>query len=255
MANTVVFDVNPMIKRLDAFKAVQVPFATSLAINNLAKQAKSDLQDEMRKKFKNPVPYTLNSIYIKSSTKDDLYAEVGLKEFAGKGNAAADYLLPQITGGPAYATRFQKGLRAKGILAPNEFARPTQSDYLRFNKHGNVSPGQYAQILFSLQAFRDNSSFSYRKNSKRKNAFKYIARSTAQYNSSGPRNFYPGIYMATGLKNADRINDGEAALFWIGKTPQYTGKYPFVDIGVSSVNKNFNKEFGSALAKAIATAR
>jgi hypothetical protein len=251
MTNTVSFDVNSMIKRLDAFEAVQVPFATSLAINNLAKQAKSDLQDEMRRKFNNPVPYTLNSIYIKSSTKSNLYAEVGLKEFAGKGNAAADYLLPQISGGPAYATRFQKGLRAKGILAPNEFARPTQSDKLRLNQYGNVTPGQYSQILYGLSAYRDSSSFTYRKNAKKKRAPVISAIKTSEAGIFRTRKLYPGIY----LQSKRAIEDQESALFWIGKTPQYNGKYPFVDIGVGSVNRNFNKEFGRALARAIASAK
>lgn len=247
----VTFDVNPMIKRLDALKAVQVPFATSLALNRIARDARVELREQMKAKFRNPVPFTLNSVYVKSSSKTDLYAEVGLKEFATKGNPASKYLLPQITGGPAYATRFQKSLRIKGILAPNEYAIPTQSDYLKLNQYGNVRPSQYTQILYSLQAFRDSSAFVYRKNAKKKNAYRYLARTTAAYNSSGPRNFYPGIYY-----DDDRaFDDKESALFWITRTPRFQGKFPFTGIAGDYVRKNWDKEFGRALAEAIASAR
>jgi len=244
------FDVNPLIKRLDGIKSVQVPFAASLAINRIAKGAKTAQQQAMRDKFRNPVPFTLNSIYIKSSTKADLQAEIGLKEFAAKGNAASDYLLPQIKGGPAYATRFQKSLRAKSILAPNEFAIPTQSDYLRTNKYGNVQPAQYSEILYSLEAFRDPSAFTYRKNAKRKKSTKYFVRTTSQY-SSNPGKFYPGIYTAA----AGARKKGESAVFWITKTPQNTAKYPFVVIGSNYAAENWNKEFGQALREAIASSR
>lgn len=247
----VTFDVNPMIKRLDALKAVQVPFATSLALNRIARDARVELREQMKAKFRNPVPFTLNSVYVKSSSKTDLYAEVGLKEFATKGNPASKYLLPQITGGPAYATRFQKALRLNGILADNEYAIPTQSDYLKLNQYGNIRPSQYTEILYSLRAFRDSSAFVYRKNAKKKNAYRYFARTTAAYNSYGPRDLYPGIYY-----DDDRaFDDKESALFWITRTPRFQGKFPFTGIAGDYVKRNWNKTFGQALSEAIASAR
>lgn len=246
------FDANPMVKRLDALKAVQVPFAASLAINRLAKGAKKAQQQGMRDEFSNPVPFTLNSIYIKSSTKQNLYAEVGLREFAVKGNPASKYLLPQIQGGPAYATRFQKALRAKGILAPNEFAIPTQSDYLKLNRYGNVRPSQYTEILYGLRAFRDSSAFVYRKEARRKKSVEYVARTTASYNNDDRRRFYPGIY----INKQKAIEQKESALFWIqGRAPMFQGKYDFTGIGASYVRQNWNKEFGRALGEAIATSK
>ena len=249
---SVTFDVDPMIKRLDALKAVQVPFAASLALNRVAKNARDELRKQMDNTYDKPVPFTLNSVFIKSSTKSDLRAKVGLKEFAAKGNPASKYLLPTITGGPAYATRFQKSLRVKGILAPNEFAIPTQSDYLNTNKYGNVRPSQYTAILYSLGAFRDSSAFVYTKNAKRKNAMnKYFARTTAMYNNDRNSKFYPGIY----IDNDQAFVDKESALFWITRTPKGKGNFPLVDIASARVRRDWNKEFGRALAEAIATAR
>jgi hypothetical protein len=44
-------------------------------------------------------------------------------------------------------------------------------------------------------------------------------------------------------------------LFWFGKTPNLPGKYNFRKIGSESITKNWEKEFESALDKAIATAK
>ena len=254
---SVTFDVDPMIKRLDALKAVQVPFAASLALNRVAKNARDELRSQMKTTFDNPVPFTLNSVFIKSSTKSDLRAKVGLKEFAAKGNPASKYLLPQIAGGPAYATRFQKSLRFKGILQKDEYAIPTQSDYLRRNKYGNVTPGQYTQILYGLQAFRDSSAFAYKKHSKNKKQVTYEHITTKQYIDNrgsklgDKRGLYPGIY----LRTKAAIESQESALFWITKSPIFQPKFPLVEIASNRVRKDWDKEFGKALAEAIATAR
>ena len=162
---SVEFDLDHMIGKIDRLQYLEVPYAASVAVNRVAVLAKDAIRAEMPRAFDRPVPFTLNSLYMKASSKTNLEAEVGLRDFAPKGNPASKYLAPQIYGGPAYATRFQKSLRFNGILAPNRYAIPTQSDNLRVNQYGNVSPGMYTEILYKLKAFRDMSAFSYGKHS------------------------------------------------------------------------------------------
>ena len=95
MTQPVTFDVNHMLKKVDTIKQVQIPFASSLALNNLAKDIRDNYRAEMKQRFRNPVPFTLNGMYIKASSKTNLYVEVGLKEFATKGNPTSKYLLPE----------------------------------------------------------------------------------------------------------------------------------------------------------------
>lgn len=249
MTQPVTFDVNPMLKKVDTIKQVQIPFASSLALNNLAKEVRDNYRSEMKQRFRNPVPFTLNGMYIKASSKNNLYVEVGLKEFATKGNPTSKYLLPQIQGGRPYMTRFQKALRQKGILAPNEIAIPTQSDYLRRNQYGNVMPSQYTEILYSLQAFRDSSAFTYRREAKRVRAARqYKARTTAAFNSSRNR-YYPGIYLDDEMARQTI----DSALFWITRQSNLPPKFPFIPLGAAYAQKNWNRTFGKALAQAIAT--
>ena len=242
---SVEFDLDHMIGKIDRIQYLEVPYAASVAINRVAVLAKDAIRAEMTQRFDRPVPFTLNSLYLKVSTKTNLEAELGLRDFAPKGNPASKYLAPQIYGGPAYATRFQKSLRFKGILAPNRYAIPTQSDNLRVNQYGNVSPGMYTEILYKLKAFRDMSAFSYGKHSKTKRQVNNIF--VVLENSSKNVHLRPGIYDRLGMKNR------EGRLFDFSRTPEFVGKFPFHRIGSEAAANNWNKEFGGALAMALAT--
>ena len=241
---SVEFDLDHMIGKIDRVQYLEVPYAASVAINRVAVIAKDAIREQMTQRFDRPVPFTLNSLYMKASSKTNLEAELGLRDFAPKGNPASKYLAPQIYGGPAYATRFQKSLRYKGILAPNRYAIPTQSDNLRHNMYGNVSPGMYTEILYKLKAFRDMSAFSYGKHSKKKGKGADIFAVTDGDTKS---NLYPGIYYRPGMKNK------EGALFYFRNTPQLPSKFPFHRIGADAAANNWNKEFGGALAMALAS--
>ena len=247
------FDVDNMMKNITELQKVQLPFAASLALNTMSKDIREDLRDRMKSTFENPVPFTLNSLFVKMSTKDDLTSIIGLKEFATKGNPASKYLLPHIQGGPAYYHRFQKSLRTAGLLGPNEYAIPTQSDNLQLNRYGNVRPSMYTEILYSLKAYRDTSSHAYMKRSGIKRPQRsYTARTTGAHYANERRNFYPGIY----LNDWKAREDKESALFWFQrKAPTHQAKYPLSHIAEDFANNNFNTYFGRAFAKALATAR
>ena len=254
MAGTVSLDINPLIKRLDALKLVQVPFATSLALNAIAKDVRDAEKEEMKKVFNNPVPFTLNSVKIpKYSTKKDLQVRIQISEDGAKGNAPADYLLPVIKGGNAYATRFQKSLRAKGVLRAGQFAIPTQSDFLKTNKYGNVRPSMYSDILSDQQAYRaarSSQDLSVKQIIKAGRRSKYRMISTQLSESMKYGGLQPGIY----FNSPSAFENNEALLFSISNRPPVVPlKFKFQEVGKKVANKNLNRRFGEALGKAIAT--
>ena len=254
MAGTVSLDINPLIKRLDALKLVQVPFATSLALNAIAKDVRDAEKEEMKKVFNNPVPFTLNSVKIpKYSTKKDLQVRIQISEDGAKGNAPADYLLPVIKGGNAYATRFQKSLRAKGVLRAGQFAIPTQSDFLNTNKYGNVRPSMYSDILSDQQAYRaarSSQDLSVKQIIKAGRRSKYRMISTQLSESMKYGGLQPGIY----FNSPSAFENNEALLFSISNRPPVVPlKFKFQEVGKAAANKNLNRRFGEALGKAIAT--
>ena len=244
---SVEFNLDHMLGKIDRLQFLEVPFAASVAVNRVAALAKDTIRDQMARgphRFRNPVPFTLNSMYMRASNKLNLEAEIGVRDFAPKGNPASKYLAPQIQGGPAYATRFQKSLRYSGIIAPNRFAVPTQSDLLRTNMYGNVSPGMYTEILYKLKAFRDSSAFAYTKQAtvKRKGGDIFAVKEGQQKGR-----LYPGIYDRRGI--ADR----DGALFYFRKVPTFAPKFPFHRIGSDAAGQKWNQEFGKALAMALAS--
>ena len=254
MAGTVSLDINPLIKRLDALKLVQVPFATSLALNAIAKDVRDAEKEEMKKVFNNPVPFTLNSVKIpKYSTKKDLQVRIQISEDGAKGNEPADYLLPVIKGGNAYATRFQKSLRAKGVLRAGQFAIPTQSDFLKTNKYGNVRPSMYSDILSDQQAYRaarSSQDLSVKQIIKAGRRSKYRMISTQLSESMKYGGLQPGIY----FNSPSAFENNEALLFSISNRPPVVPlKFKFQEVGKKVANKNLNRRFGEALGKAIAT--
>src|SRR6185369_12985592 len=90
------------IKGLDAVRArvaglgKQVRFAAAVALTKTAKAVEVAEKHEMSDVFDRPTPNTINSTYVKPATRQTLTAEVGIKNFAGKGIAASKYLAAQI---------------------------------------------------------------------------------------------------------------------------------------------------------------
>lgn len=96
----------------------QVPFATSLALNIVAQKAKENLRGEMQRVFDRPTPWTLNSLFVKNSSKRTLTATVGHKDRVTRGMPAGNYLKAQILGGKSDLTPFERLMGANRDLIP-----------------------------------------------------------------------------------------------------------------------------------------
>jgi hypothetical protein len=103
----------------------------------------------------------------------------------------------------------------------------------------------YTEILYKLKAFRDMSAFSYGKHSKKKDKGNNIF--VVLENDTKNAHLRPGIYDRLGMKNR------EGRLFNFGNTPTLPAKFPFHRIGAEAAESNWNKEFGGALAMALAS--
>jgi hypothetical protein len=150
-------DMNDLVRRLDV-QQKQVPFAASLTINRTAQLVKEAEIKDMRDSFDRPVPYTLNSVFIEPSTKQNLTAKVWIKDDGGKGNAAADYLLPQIMGGERALKKFERALQLLLVLPKG--MRIVPGNGAEMNAYGNMSQGQIKQILSYFNAAQLTSGYS-----------------------------------------------------------------------------------------------
>lgn len=98
-------------------QAKQVPFATSLALNNLAKGVVLEERALIHQTFDTPTPFTENAYRIEVATKSRPIAIVAAKDIQ------AQYLEPYVDGGMRYLGG------KKGMLAPRNIA---------LNQYGNL---------------------------------------------------------------------------------------------------------------------
>mgnify|MGYP000499945752 CR=1 FL=1 len=155
MARSIEFDAQALIGSIDALRGAQLPFAGNRALKQLGFQLRGELQREMRDKFENPVPFTINSPRY---SVDGLELTVSISKDGAKGQDPARYLYPVTAEGgvgggkPAYITRFTRAIRALGVVDPSYYAIPfLQGRGVRVNAYGNMTPGQYQQVLQGLK--------------------------------------------------------------------------------------------------------
>lgn len=105
--------------------AKQVPFAMSLALNNLAKGVAADQVKLIDQTFKTPTPFTEKAYRIEAATKTKPVAVVAAKDIQ------AQYLAPYVVGGNRFLGR------KRGMLAPRAVV---------LNQYGNLSKGKLASL-------------------------------------------------------------------------------------------------------------
>ena len=131
--------------------ARMVPYATATALTKVAQYAaKTELPEQMRRVFHNPVSYTLNSLRIEPATKDALSARVSVKTGGGStGVAPQNFLFPEVEGGARKQKRSEKSMFYSGVLRSHQFALPGAG--LSLDAAGNVKGSDIKTILNALK--------------------------------------------------------------------------------------------------------
>ena len=210
----------------------QIPFATSVALNDVAFDARSYTQKSLPRRFDRPTKGMKNSVQVEKSNKKKLVATVG---FAGLGfrrspweESSAEIMKRHIKGG----TRMPKGAR---LRIPSD----TKGGGIKLNVHGNLH------------------------NRKAKIA-KMIGKSDQFFEGIPKGDFSAkdrGIWERTPANSARKPNKKYKAsgkiVQRIAYEPftQYSKSYPFEKIVRLAVNKNYKKRFDRALTKALRSAK
>lgn len=243
-------DVTSTIHQLNS-RRDQVPFATAVALTRTAVLVKQNEYKEMVDVFDRPTPYTLNSLYSKGATKQNLEAVVWLKYDTSKGTPADKYLTPQIRGGSRPLKRFERALRSVGALPESYFAVPGSAADL--DAYGNMKPSQIVQILSYFRAFPEA---GYRANitDKKRAALARGTRSRLGYSyfvgSPGDGKLPLGVWKRIGFAHGSAI---KPILIFV-KSVLYHQRFDFNYVGQVTVKKEFSGQLVKALAEANASA-
>jgi hypothetical protein len=264
----IVFKPEEIIGKITELQKVQIPRASAIALNQAVYAASQELKSQAKTIFNNPVPFTVNSFLYKKPQQvgDSIEAKIFIRDQAPKGNAPAEYLLPQIYGGRHFPTRFQGALlntvvqNATGrnvqvgqrgkIMIPN-----LRSPRTRINQYGNMQPGQFTQILSALKGNISSADiYGVRQrgevpvNDQALSKYIYLDEESL-YEPYFRRRFTnspkPGIYFV------DRRTAGTRyyRVMTESKIPTYTGKFPFRDIAENAARQRFNEVFSSIILR------
>ena len=189
-----------------------------------------------------------------------LEAKIFIRDEAPKGNAPAKYLLPQIYGGKHYPTRFQGALlntvvefgggRRSQVGQRGKMMVPNlRSEKTRLNQYGNMTPGQYTQILSALRGNVSSADIYGRVNKGEapisdQQLSKYVYLDEEEIAEPYFRRRFtnspkPGIYFVDRQRSGVRYY----RVMTESKLPTYSGKFRFIDIARASVETSFAKNF------------
>ena len=211
------------LKRFDRFlnnNRKQLPFATSLALNNTGFDMRNAFNKGTLSAFNKPTRFTQKAFLTTKSKKTNLIVHVFAKD--KEGGDAARYLRFGVKGGARPAKgyeRFFSGLPNDGTV--NAYFIPSQ---IKVDGFGNVTRANLKKVSAAVQ---NNKAFI-----------------GTPRNSSRP----PGIYERDGDKLITRFVS-------VSTKPTYTGRFNLQVIGDKVINRRFNQHFNKAMSKAIATAK
>lgn len=241
-------NIDDVVKRLKADRR-QVPFAASRAMNAAGYLAIQSIKQAMPTRLDRPTKYTLNSLRLLKSSKEDLTAKIDHKNNKSGGRTADFWLSQGVNGGARRQKGFEKKLSAIGVIPPGWFVVPT--DNAATDANGNWKQSQLRQVFLALGQGYDKIGRERLAKSAARNASGGKARKSAarffviQSEADG---MHPGIYQ--------RKSGAVICLATLQKeAPGYRRRMPFYQIANRVFSRQFDALFPSFLQKAMETAK
>jgi hypothetical protein len=237
------FDTSVLNRKFNNLETKQIPFATALTLTWTARDMQEAIKRAMPAEYDRPKRYTVEGVFIRGATKSKLEAFVFLRDEASKGTAPVKYLAPTVYGGQRRAKRFERALRSRGIIGPNEMAVPARG--AKLDQYGNVPAGTIVQMLANLGAnpSGDNTpSGKYRRRGKRKGKDWFVG----ELGKNSQRMI------------ARRDNANTLTPFFIlvdESNVRYEKQFQFFEIAQAAFKRTFHNNWKAALAYAMRTAR
>ncbi len=150
-------DLDAARQALGEIQRGQIPFATSLAINAVARQAREKMPSVFERAMDRPKPFTTrSSIFTTTATKAHLEATVGIKD------KQADYLAALLAGGTRrlkvveqrFQGRFFVPARGAPVDSYGNVTKATQLALLRAATTGGEWRGKRIVVLHQQQGTR-----------------------------------------------------------------------------------------------------
>ena len=201
----------------------QVPFAASVAINDVARKSQAAIPPLLERVLDRPKPFTTKSpVFLKFSTKTNLEATVGLKD------KQASYLAALLSG----QERKQKPIEQKFM---GRYFMPSRG--LPLDAYGNVSK---ATMLAIVRAVTSGAP---------------IWKGKRVFLVPDGQRLPAGVYAGDKVKAKRRENKAEPLLVFVKRAPRYRRVIEFAAEVERVVRSEFASAFERAYRRAVETAR
>lgn len=241
---------NVLARQFTALEQKNLPFAVMQAANNTAFAVREEWKRQMPRVFDRPTALTQNAILYRKATKQNLVAEVYVRDEAFKGTPPARYLMAQVKGGQRLMKPFENRLAAQGILPAGMHAVPGKG--VQLDAYGNIPGGVMNRVLSQLGARFDpaqNETETSRGRRQKRDAKKTRGDYFATNGKRG--GLRPGIYqrIRTGF------GSGVAIILAFVRRATYQPRYRVYDLAERLHQKQFKFQFERELAKAVQTSK
>lgn len=243
---------NVLARQFTALEQKNLPFAVMQAANNTAFAVREEWKRLMPRVFDRPTPLTQNAVLYRKATKQNLVAEVYVRDEATKGNPPARYLMAQVKGGQRLMKPFENRLAAQGLMPAGTQAMPGKG--VPLDAYGNIPGATLNRVLSQLGARVDplQNETDTSRGRRRKRAAKQGDRRGDYFALKQAKGrVLPGIYqrISTGFGSALR------SILVFVRRASYKPRYRIFDLAERLYQRRFKFEFERELAKAVETSK
>lgn len=223
-------DIAEATRWMTKLERQKIPKVTKQALNNTGFAGRKLAMRQIRQKFQRPVRRTQRAPLVRMATARDLSVELYINDDPKSGTAPNKYLQPQIDGGRRRPKKYEKALRLRGIIKPNQYSIINENYR---TKAGNISGQRVEQILSQLGAAEMTAGYQANQTARSK---RRAGKSRKQYFPLYRDGRAIGIFVRATKKRVDNV------MGFDDSAPRYRQRWDFYDESERYMVKKFGKE-------------
>jgi hypothetical protein len=235
MPDFVKVDAIDVLAKFAGMRTKDVPFLTAYTLTKTAKDVLDAERAKMVDVFDRPKEWTLNSLVMKSASKDEAEPSAIVYFRPGFGSTPAwRYLSPQVEGGARAHKSHEKRLISAGLMHAGEFAVPGPG--IKTDAYGNI-PGSVIELILSQveaaeqwAGYQANATKRSLKRRRRQGLGRYFYLRSDAAHAKARRAVRPGIYYREGAR------DMVPVILFVA-SPRYQKRFPFHEVAKSTTDR------------------
>jgi len=241
-------DIKEAQRALDLVSKRQIPFATVLMLNELAKSTKKRTEIDIKRNLDRPTNYAQRMMGVKFANKANLTSQVNVRGSVGSGETKV--LGHLFSGGRRKGKGFEGALVSKGIMPNGMYAMPSEGAPLDF--YGNIKRSFIRQLIDYLTANRVVKKSAQFENRQRKQVKGATSSQYFVVNQKKQGGLPLGIWQNIGFGSGRALRP---IIIFVRKEPVYDRYFNLANAAQQVIARDARFEFDKAMRNAIATAK